>query len=474
MAAHPGVNIDNLDVSPDATTIVFTSRSTFRYDLWTMDTAAGNITNLTADYPQGALNVHQPSWSPSGAEIALIADFEDFKGDLQLYAVAAAGPGAGVRRLTALGSGIDLPSWGPPLAAGGPAPGPGPGPDPGPPPGPVDLLDGDPATTERVEAADPITAAILIARARFTDAGTSAFAVARRPASWVVLSRADAFPDSLAGSALSGWGPMLFTASGALDPATAAEIDRVLGGTGVVYLLGGEAAVSSAVEAELAARGYTPVRLAGPSRVETAIAVADEVRRVFADQGLALLARAFGAPGNESSGWADSVTGGGYAAYAGLPLLLSPGESLHPAVAAWLQADANQAVALLGGTAALSDTVAAEVGPSAVRIAGADRAATAAAIATDLWRIPPDTPDRAYVIINGTHAQGWAFGLAAAGLSADGVAPLLLTTSEVPAATIQLVSACGEPQVDLALIGDATVIDPALQQELDAWDGAAC
>ena len=78
----------------------------------------------------------------------------------------------------------------------------------------------DPTTTSRINEGDPTYAAIDISRERFPD-GTAP--------SHVVLSRDDRFADSLAGSALTGDGPLLFTEPAGLTGATSAEIDRLLG-----------------------------------------------------------------------------------------------------------------------------------------------------------------------------------------------------------------------------------------------------
>lgn len=77
------------------------------------------------------------------------------------------------------------------------------------------------------------------------------------------------------------WDAPARTKTEQLPPETRSELDRVLGPGGLVYVLGGDRAVSPAVVATLQADGYTVRRLAGPSRVETAIAVADEVRAQF-------------------------------------------------------------------------------------------------------------------------------------------------------------------------------------------------
>ncbi|HWB71309.1 MAG TPA: beta-propeller domain-containing protein, partial [Egibacteraceae bacterium] len=327
----------------------------------------------------------------------------------------------------------------------------------------------DPATTERVGGRAPTAAAIAIAGSRF-DAAADGADGARR-ATHVVLARDDDFADSLAGTALTADGPLLLTATGALTPATGGEIGRVLPVGGRVYLLGGSAAVGTAVEDGLRADGYEVRRLAGTARVETALAVADEVRsRSGRDE--VLLARAYGFETEPTSAWADSVTAGGLAAAAGIPVLLTPSAGLHPGVATWLQRDAPALTVLLGGTVALSEAVAAAV-PNPVRVSGPERTATAAAVASVLWGAAAEGP-RSFVVVPGERRDGWAFGLPAAGLSADSRAPILLVGAAVSDATAELVGACGAPQVGLTVVGDATVVSGTVRERLDALDGRAC
>ncbi|HUG83058.1 MAG TPA: cell wall-binding repeat-containing protein, partial [Euzebya sp.] len=280
---------------------------------------------------------------------------------------------------------------------------------------PLPPFDGDPGTTERLDVADPVAAAVAISQLRFPDP------TAAGPAH-VVLARADDFPDSLAGAALSATGPLLLTDRETLSAVTGAEIVRVLELGGRVYVLGGDQAVGPAVAAELADAGYDVVRLAGPSRVETAIAVADEIRTLYQARGTVALARAFGTPDNPTAGWADSVTGGAWAAQAGVPILVTSTEGLHPAVADWLTRDGPASTVLLGGTAALSPAVADAV-PGPRRIAGDERAGTAAAIATDL--IGGSAIPR-FLVLHGFRPDGFGFGLAAAGLAADRGIPLVV------------------------------------------------
>lgn len=327
---------------------------------------------------------------------------------------------------------------------------------------PAGGFDGDPETTERVDHSDPVESAVRLSRARFADL-----------AEVVVLSRVDAFPDSLAGSALTDRGPLLFTDPAALTAATAAELDRVLVDGATVYVLGGDRAVSPAVTDDLAGRGYRVRRLAGGSRVETAIAVADEVRRVRGDTGEALVARAFGVgAADDSAGWADAVTAGAYAADRGSPLLVTPTERLHPAVRAWLDDDRPARTAVLGGSDAVADAAVAGL-PNATRYAGAERTATAAAVATGLWGAEA-AGARRFLVVGGARPDGWTFGLAAAGAGADADAPVLMVTGSAAGTTRELLRSCGTPEVDLLVVGDGQAVADAVRRDLIALDGADC
>jgi uncharacterized secreted protein with C-terminal beta-propeller domain/putative cell wall-binding protein len=312
------------------------------------------------------------------------------------------------------------------------------------------VFDGDPATTERINEGEPTYAAVDVSEIRFDDGA----------ADHVVLSRDDSFADSVAGSALTGDGPLLYTDTDALSSPTREEIARGLDPGDTVYLLGGTAAISPAVEGALQDDGYKIDRLAGANRVETAIEVADAVRAEHPGDDI-LLAR--------DSGWADSVSGGAVAAATGTPVLVTGSDSLDPEVAAGIQRDGTAHTTLLGGTAALSPYVEAVV-PDPERISGADRTATAAAVAEQLW----DDTDQQYVVTQGLADDGWTYGFAAAGLAADADAPVLLVTDEVTEPTADLVSTCGAPEVDLAVVGDGDVVPAPLREQLDAADGLAC
>ena len=260
-----------------------------------------------------------------------------------------------------------------------------------------------------------------------TDAPTVAIAVSQQVfddggASIAVLARRDVYADALAGAPLAGdRGPLLLTGGGRLDDRVAHELQRALPQGHTVYLLGGTAALSADVEAAVRALGYQPRRLAGTTRTGTAEAIA---RTVGAPDGRVLVASA--------ENWPDAVAGGIYAAHAGEPLLLSwsaGADDAHtPGLRDTLDGLGVTDVTLLGGTGALSDTVAHDLqdGFHVRRVAGTDRFGTATQIASMLWGRSPGRSGDHYIVVNGAFDNGWALALAAAPLAARDAAPLLL------------------------------------------------
>jgi len=255
----------------------------------------------------------------------------------------------------------------------------------------------------------PSAASVAVSRATFADDS----------ADHVLLARDDLFADSLAAAPLGrDDGPMLLTPTHGLRDEVGDEIARVLAPGGRVYLLGGEAALAPAVADAIGDAGFEVERVAGPTRIETAVAIADRLHPASR----VLVASA--------ADWPDAVAGGAYAAETEVPLLLvwpdDPARS--PATFAALERLAPSEVIVLGGPGAITDPVVAAIAARwpVRRVAGPTRFATAVAVATDLWaRTQRGESDR-YVVVDGDSSRGWAYGLMAASLSAREDAPLLL------------------------------------------------
>ncbi len=447
-----------IDVSPDATRLV---TSCFLDNqpplgLCVTDTAFNLQTFIPP--PPGAGQAEYGHFSPDGTRIVFdtltASDTIEGNDALGLWTVNV--DGTDMRQLIGNVDVAEPPEWGrvPDVP-------PAPLEEPPPPPTNAPLecggFDGDAVTTERADFADPVAYAVAVSQARFDCDGSDG-------ADYVVLSRDDAFADSLVGAALTGDGPLLFTRTDSLPDATADEIQRLLDDGDPIYLLGGVAAISQGVEDLLTA--FEVRRLAGPSRVETSVRVAEEVLALGGDSSTVAVARAGGPADNPTAAWADSVSAGAWTAAEAVPTVVTDTASVHPAVAAFLDSlDGLGRTVLLGGEAALSAAVAAAV-PSPVRVAGDSRDATAEAIASELVGDPAEDGERRLVVINGYRADGWLFGLPAAGLAADAGAALALAQDPVPPATLRM--ACSPDDVDLLLAGSLGILTTAAADALDA------
>ena len=283
---------------------------------------------------------------------------------------------------------------------------------------------------------------------------------------FVVLTRSDVAVDALAGAALLREGPLLVATQDGISDSTMDVINQLMPDGGKVYVLGGEAALGSDIDEQLESAGHTVARLAGATRIDTALAIAEEVRTLWPDSGTVGLVRSDGG-NNPTAQWADALSGGAWAAETGTPILVTGSDVLHPDVADALSRWGTTETVLFGGTAALSSAIESAV-PGPVRIGGADRAETAANVAEQLW----DDVD-GYMLANGYYARGWPAGLAAAGWAADVDAPLLYTGPDsVPPATADVLGrTC--PDIDaLQIVGGASLVTGTAETAL--MEAATC
>lgn len=135
-----------------------------------------------------------------------------------------------------------------------------------------------------------------------------------------------------------------------------------------VYLVGGPASLGAGVESAVRAMGATVVRLAGSDRHATAAAVA----RQMGPSSSAVVAGA--------TGLADALVAGGPAGALDRPILLVTRTTVPETTAAALRDLGVTSTTVVGGTGVVADSVLPAL-PGARRVSGADRYATAAAVA---------------------------------------------------------------------------------------------
>ncbi|WP_205745969.1 cell wall-binding repeat-containing protein [Egibacter rhizosphaerae] len=316
-------------------------------------------------------------------------------------------------------------------------------------PDPVDRISGD----DRIETA--------LELARTFDASDE-----------VVIGRADDYADALAGGPLAaaGQAPLLLTPQDGLREDVATEIDRLRADT--AHVLGGEAALSEEVEGELEDAGITTIeRHEGENRFATTAAVADaldtDVDTVFLVEG---------DHPDPDRGWPDAVSVSTLAAYEQQPILLALQDHLPEGTEAALEALDPDEVVVVGGSAAVSDEVAAEaerIVGDLDRLSGENRYETSAAVA-DRAAEAGIADDHAWV----ASGHGWADSLAAAPVAGAtteaGTAPtgnLLLVDGgslDASPATRGWVADRSETLDGLTAVGGTAAIDDAVLEELGA------
>jgi putative cell wall-binding protein len=243
----------------------------------------------------------------------------------------------------------------------------------------------------RLSGADRVKTGLAISKNSFPTNNT---------ATALVLGTSVNFPDGLAGGPLSvaAGGPLLINPQASLSSEVAAEILRVLDlkdDTGPdVYVLGGTAAISSAVEASIGAlhANIDVKRLPGTDRIDTALKIADEISALRqAGPSAAMFAN--------SQNFPDALAASAPASSRGvnsglMPILINKTTGgLDSRNAAYLSANAStlKTVHMVGGTTVLPDSIKTAIDAiieTVNRHFGANRYGTAVAIANAFFTGP--------------------------------------------------------------------------------------
>lgn len=133
---------------------------------------------------------------------------------------------------------------------------------------------------DRIGGADRVETSVRASQWSFDATGNGG-----RQAASAVITRSDTFADALAGNALAAEkdGPLFMTGTTALDQRVKDELLRILPRGANVYILGGTRALSTEIDAQVGALGFTAVRVAGDGksyaddRYGTAQAIADQI-----------------------------------------------------------------------------------------------------------------------------------------------------------------------------------------------------
>jgi len=295
-------------------------------------------------------------------------------------------------------------------------------------------------SVDRISGINRVATAVEASRALFDDAGTA------NEASTVVLASSMGFADGVSGVPLAAAldGPLLLTAVSSLDPATAAEITRILPAGGTVDVLGGIGAISENVVTSLKSRGFKVTRLWGATRYETAAKVADSLpgaKTVLLTSGLS---------------FPDALSAGPAAAHTGGVVLLTAGATMSSAAKTYMAQNPGAEVFAVGGDAAK----AAPTTPKDHQLVGVDRYETGTKVASTFFSHPDAV----------TFASGQDFpdALSGGAFSALIDSPILLVRSGTVPAVVTSYASANETSVSgSALIGGAGVVIESVRASLE-------
>ncbi len=320
----------------------------------------------------------------------------------------------------------------------------------------------------RYGGADRYATSLLIAEAVAGDAGGELESV-------IMVSGGHWADAVVAASAAGAAGaPVLMTPPDQLR-ADALEFLQRVGVTEVTVVTSGVAAdttVSEFVFSALDEAGIGTTRVGGVDRYGTGIAVA----RALASPG-SLSDRGRSAIIANGEVFADALVAGPLSAKTQVPVLLTPQAELHSGVADYLTEAGIRHVLLMGGTAAISAEIEAdlkEIGIAIDRMAGESRFETATLTAAYAARTIPDG------CFGGSHvglarARVPFDSFSAAPMLARICAPLLLTDpDEIPSSTaafLDEVRADADDLVSLTVFGGEAAVS---QEALDAYIGLEC
>ena len=272
--------------------------------------------------------------------------------------------------------------------------------------GNIDVLAGD----SRFETA------IEVSKATFKDSGD---------AKSVILVGQDAVVDGLAAAPLAAEknAPILLAKKDGVTEEVEAEMLRVLGTnlTGkTIYIIGGESQISKEAEAKLAKLGVKVKRLAGASRYETSLKIAEELNSTSKTS--------FVVGGN---GEVDAMSIAAYAAQTKSPIIVTNKDVVSEETTKVLE---GKQIEIIGGTSSVSAAVEAELAKidmdkKVVRLAGTDRKGTNAKVINRYY----GNAKEVFVAKDG-HGTGVSHlidALTAAPLAGSKNAPIILATNSV-------------------------------------------
>ena len=273
----------------------------------------------------------------------------------------------------------------------------------------------------------------------------------------VIIASGENFPDALGASALAGAcnAPILLTQCDALSEQTRSAITRLKAAT--AYIVGGESAVSSAVESAVKNMGLTVQRVAGQTREDTAVQIAQQVASMVTSNTIIVASGA---------NYPDALSISPYAYAKCAPIFLtdSDGSLSDETLAAITSQPGANRVIIVGGTAAVSNKALAALKSakfSVERWSGDTRYDTSLAIAENAV-----ADGLKWSTVGVASGENFPDALSAASLIGKANGVLLLTQSHTSSAIDSTLAVHSSTITNLYLIGGTSAVSTQAETEL--------
>ncbi|WP_371174231.1 ZmpA/ZmpB/ZmpC family metallo-endopeptidase [Buchananella felis] len=267
----------------------------------------------------------------------------------------------------------------------------------------------------------------------------------------VVMANALSFADAVAAGPLAGAleAPVVLTNGKTLEPAILTAMKEK--GIDHVVLAGGTAVISAQIEASLRANGISVQRLGGTNRYATAVSLATETAKLVQVEKVMVA---------DGTNFADGLTSGAVAKPAKAVVIYSQSRILPVQSRTYLNANVGKKLFGIGGSAvAALDSAGWTAGSKSTAVVGADRYATAVAIANTF--APTATE---FVFATG---KDFADALSGAALaSRRGGVLMLTTTSGLPTSVNSYVRARSPQRI--AIMGGTNSVSMTVERTLRA------
>ncbi len=280
--------------------------------------------------------------------------------------------------------------------------------------------------------------------------------------SWAVVASGEDYPDALAAAGLAGMrrAPVVLTGSSSLSGPARALLESL--GVRNVCLVGGEGAVSEAVADEIGRMGISVSRVAGADRVSTSVEAMRACRAAGSLSDCVIVA--------SGAGFADAVSMGPWAWSSTTPVVLTRADgTLSADAVAAIRADGLvRRVVVLGGPAAVSESVADQLGGSYEyeRLQGADRYETSAQVAT--WTVGHGFSWSNVLVATG---EDYPDALVASSYGGATDSPVLLASTRSNVAT-NLVRELGDDVLGCVFLGGTSALPAELENAFSSLDAS--